>query len=72
MLKWLIKSLLLTIFGKNRYRRTPDVFDVMFDQPHLTLRQADWKVNGRRIVLRWATLFVITMGLIGLCISLWG
>ena len=31
-----------------------DVFDEMFEHPELTLRQADWKVNRHRKLMRWA------------------
>ena len=30
-----------------------DVFDEMFEHPELTLRQADWKVNECRVLVRW-------------------
>ena len=30
-----------------------DVYDEIFDHPELTLRQAHWRINWRRIVLRW-------------------
>ena len=39
-----------------------DIFDEMFDHPELTLAQAYWKVNRKKIILRrlfWVTVVVL-------------
>lgn len=44
-----MKTLILTLLGKNSHRPgKKDVLDLLFEHPEMTLRQADWIVNGRR------------------------
>ncbi len=40
-----------------KHRR--DIFDEMFDHPELTLRQAYWKVNEPRLLVRWLLEFLL-------------
>jgi hypothetical protein len=57
------RNFVLMILGKYPGPRTPDVFDVMGKQPHLTMRQAHWKVYGREIIASWILriLFVVVV-----------
>jgi hypothetical protein len=44
-----MKTLILTLLGKNLHRPgNKDVLDILFEHPEMTLKQADWLVNGRR------------------------
>lgn len=51
-----IRALLLRYAGKNPNPPRRDVFDVIFDHPDLTLEQAYWLLNRRRIVTQWLAL----------------
>jgi hypothetical protein len=53
MLRNWLRNMFLMALGKNPYPPAPSIYAVMFDDPHLTPRQAYWKVNGKRIILRW-------------------
>lgn len=62
----IFRNFVLMILGKYPGPRTPDIFDVMGQQPHLTMRQAHWKVYGREIITSWVLriLFVLVVLLI--------
>jgi hypothetical protein len=56
-----IRYLLLLYAGKNPDPPKRDVFDVTFDNPDLTLEQAYWLLNRKRIIAQWLSLLAVIL-----------
>lgn len=51
--KQLLQNLVLVLAGRNPRPYTRDVEDELYDHPELTERQADWKLNGRKYIIKY-------------------